>query len=255
MKKLLVITLLIGVALSNANAQSTTTPSVVQNIPTYSSTKTLFTHEKTFGGMITTSGWGLNFRSGKARGAKTRQIINFEFTTYRHPKETKVKSILDAGQKFRYGKIATPYFLRASVGVQKVLFDKETPNAIQVRYLLMAGPTLALVKPYYVDYKSAKLYNNDRVAKQFDPLTMTVDSIYGRSKFLTGIGRTLPYPGIHAKAALSFEYASYDEDIKALEVGATLDFMPLPLKIFAYETRRPLFLQLYVSFNFGSQWY
>lgn len=255
MKKLLILIFFITIALSNTTAQTTTIPSVVQNIPPYTSTKTLFTKEKTFGAMITTSGWGLNFRSGKARGAKTRQLLNFEFTTYRHPKETKIKSVLDAGQKFRYGKIATPYFLRASVGVQKVLFDKETPNAIQVRYVLMAGPTLALVKPYYVDYKSEKLYNNDRVSKQFDPLNMSIDSIYGRSSFFTGIGHTLPYPGIHAKAALSFEYASYDEDIKALEVGATLDFMPLPLKIFAYENRRPLFLQLYVSFNFGSQWY
>jgi hypothetical protein len=254
MKKQLIFIALITLW-GGATMAQTTAPVVIQNIPPASVTKTLFNKEQSFGAMITTSGWGLNFRSGKAKGAKTRQMLSLEFTTYRHPKEIKVKSVLDASQKYRYGKIATPYFIRASAGVQKVLFDKETPNAIQVRYLLMAGPSLVLAKPYYVEYKSRIKFANERVSVPFDPLTTTTDSIYGGSNFFTGIGRTLPYPAIHAKAALSFEYAGNDEDIKALEIGANIDYLPIPLKVFAYENRRPVFFQIYVSFNFGSRWY
>lgn len=254
MKKQLIFTTIFTVWFATIMAQ-TTAPVVTQNILPASVTKILFNKEQSCGAMITTSGWGLNFRSGKAKGAKTRQMLSLEFTTYRHPKEIKIKSILDASQKYRYGKIATPYFIRASAGVQKVLFDKETPNAIQVRYLLMAGPTLVLAKPYYVEYKTGVKHSSDRVSKQFNPLTTTIDSIYGGSSFFTGIGRTLPYPAIHAKAALSFEYANNDEDIKALEIGANIDYLPIPLQVFAFENRRPVFFQLYVSFNFGSRWY
>jgi hypothetical protein len=253
MKKLILFIFIITTI--HVNAQTQPEPNVVQNIPPATVSKVLYTKEQTLGFMVTTSGWGINYRSGKAKGAKMRQMVGLEFSTYRHPKEIKIKSVLDPSQKYRYGKEITPYFLRGSIGIQKVVFDKETPGAIQVRYLIMGGPTLVLAKPYYVDYKTPLKNSNDRQPRKFDAAITSRDSIYGRSSFFTGAGKTIPYPAVHLKTAISFEYASESEDIKALEIGATLDYLPIPLRLFSSENRRPLFLQLYVSFNFGSQWY
>ncbi len=217
-------------------------------------TRTLFTKEQTFGITLHTSGVGFNFRSGKTLTAKRRQIIGFDFATYKHPKEKNTK-FQGKNRNIKYGKMNSPYFFRVSYGIQQVLYDKETEKSIQIRYLLLGGPSLVLAKPYFVNVNAAFTDERIYVQKQFNE-TLTSDSIYdGRSNWGAGLLKTVPLPGIHLKAALSFEYAPFGEDINSLEIGANLDFLPIPIKLYAFEARRPFFLQLYISYNFGSQWY
>ncbi|MEI6457281.1 MAG: hypothetical protein WCO93_13400, partial [bacterium] len=77
--------------------------------------------------------------------------------------------------------------------------------------------------------------------------------IYGRASFLTGLIQLGFYPGIYIKTGLEFEFGIKNKATSALEVGATLDFSPIPVPIMAYNPKQQFFLTLYLSAMFGKR--
>ena len=114
-----------------------------------------------------------------------------------------------------------------------------------------------MLKPVYLQiiHPTTKIYEVVFTTERYDPLIHFPDNIYGRSSYLKGIEQTKLQPGGYAKFAFSFEYASWQEEVKALEVGASLDLFAAPVPIMAFNKANRAFINLYINLHFGKKWY
>ncbi|WP_141106594.1 hypothetical protein [Hymenobacter gelipurpurascens] len=185
--------------------------------------------------------YGINFntRGGLIGGASVRSTkpLNQDWARYwsiegvevKHPKEQKVPTYL--GGQYVPGKANYMYVLRPSVGVQRIIFRKAPESGVQVNALLGAGPSVALLMPYYVTYdytpRDSRLqpigpaeYRNEK----FDPERN--QPIADRAPLFSGISETKPSVGVHIRGALSFEYGRYRDAVAGVETGFLFEAYP-----------------------------
>lgn len=202
-----------------------------------------------------TRGFGLLFRRGKHVTANTRSFFEVDVQTLKHPKEIKVTGDAPDRKRFVYGKLNSAFLVRGAVGMQHVLFTKADLKAVEVRYSYSLGPTIAFLKPYYV--QRTNLFGNERSQKPvpFNEATFTQDSVMGRGAFTDGLAETKIYPGLTAKFNLSFEYAPYTNLIRAIETGVSVDFFPKAIQIMARNPQENVLITFHVGFVFGRKWF
>lgn len=202
-----------------------------------------------------TRGFGLLFRRGKHVTANTRSYFEIDAQTLKHPKEIKVTGDAQDRKRFVYGKLNNVFLLRGAVGLQNVLFTKADIKAVEVRYSYSIGPTIAFLKPYYVQKNNVFGRELTQEPVQFNEKTFTQDSVIGRGAFTDGLAETKIYPGINAKFNLSFEYAPYTNLIRAIETGISLDYFPKAIQIMARNPKENLIITFHVGFVFGRKWF
>ncbi len=88
-----------------------------------------------------------------------------------------------------------------------------------VTAIYAGGLSLGLVKPYYVDVERES--NQERLRIKFTDTLPQGDRYFikGASGFTVGWSEVKLVPGIHAKAALRFDYGRFNETVTALEAG------------------------------------
>jgi len=91
------------------------------------------------------------------------------------------------------------------------------------------------------------------VREKYDPEVHDQGQIYGRASFLNGFEEIKLYPGAFVKAGLQFDYGVAQEDLRALEVGLMADLYAKKVPIMACTSNRQFYLNLYVSYMFGSR--
>lgn len=136
--------------------------------------------------------------------------------------------------------------------------EKAEKSGFQVAFDYAGGLSAGFIKPYYLD-----IYNTDegggltRSVKYTDEtasLFLDATSIYGASGFSVGFNEIKFTPGVFGKAGLNFDWATYDDWVKALEtgIGAEVYLKQIPLMI--TEQNKAYFLYLYLSLQFGKKW-
>ena len=60
-------------------------------------------------------------------------------------------------------------------------------------------------------------------------------------------------PGVYAKAAVRFDYGSYNEVISAIEVGLNAEFYAKKIPQMVYNKEKQLFFSGYVAIIFGKR--
>lgn len=211
------------------------------------------------GAYIHTRGFGAYYRRGWRQTGFSNKILNIEALSMRHPKEFK---ITNPGQQntrgFHYGKINSVFMLRASFGWQKTLFDKEVKRGVRVSQFFLFGPTIALVKPVYLEVDSigsdGSTSNRQFLRYDYDNIHTSDIIILGRAPILYGLGQTRIRPGLHVRYALNFEYSPDDSMIKAIETGVNLDVFGRKIPIMANTYNDQFFLTLYIGFHFGKRY-
>jgi hypothetical protein len=210
-------------------------------------TKSLIVHSR---------GWGFNYRRGKHITGKMDGVYEFEFATIRHPKEVKVQNTIQGNNKsFVLGKLNFLSTLRLGYGLQKVIYAKEVPGAIEIRWHNYLGASIGLAKPIYLEVRQL---SNDPFplaprSERYDPEIHRPAAILGRSSFFKGLSQTAFHPGVYYKSGLSFDFAQEDDRIRNIEVGAVTDFFIRPIEIMAYNPKTILIVSLYISFNWGNK--
>lgn len=208
--------------------------------------------------MAHTQGWGIGYRRGKHLTGTLRRVIEIEGLKVRDPKEVKTTNPgFNNSKGFYYGKLNSVGFLRGGFGIQKTIYRKEIKNAIEVRYHLMGGPVLGFAKPIYLEIlkPTSSPYEYLTIEEKYDPEKHFIQNIYGKAPFSRGLEQTKIHPGLFVKAAMSFDYGSRNEAVKALETGIVADFFPGPIPIMAFHKSKNIFVNLYIAFNFGKRWY
>jgi len=210
-----------------------------------------------FGVYLHTRGIGGYYRRGWRQTGFSNKILNVELLSMRHPKEYKVTP---PGQQnirgYYLGKINTVTMLRGSFGWQKTLFDKEVKRGVRVSYFFLFGPTIAFVKPVYVEVQHedelgvATFISTER----YDYEKHSSANVLGRAPILTKVNETKLYPGLHVKLALNFEYSPDDAMIRALETGINFDAFGKVIPIMANTYNNQFFTTVYLAFHLGKRY-
>lgn len=213
--------------------------------------------ERSFGIVFHTQGWGMKYSKGFNKTAFKRRMLVIELDEVHDPKQIRIiNPYVSNAKSYHYGKLNAFYILRGSYGNHKQLNRKPYWGGVELRFVYMGGLSLGLAKPVYL-YILHSIAPDDnyftKILEKYDPEEHSVDNIFGRGPFTKGINETKLYPGLHFKVGLDFDYASYRNKLKSLEVGAMLDVFPNPVPQMAYNDPNYYFLTFYMSFSFGKR--
>jgi hypothetical protein len=200
---------------------------------------------------------GLFFRHCSFVNKKRYRLFSVELVNVKHPKEQKTSNG-NTGSSYIYHKTNYLLPLRFQFGRKYVLFQRAEEEGVEVSAMLAIGPTLGLVKPYYVqyDYTDYTIPNTtaptDIRKEQYLPGRDSIDArILGSGGFFSGIFHTKIRPGINLKGGLAFELGKYGGGITGIEVGGMLELFAKEIILIPEAGNRTVFSSVYINLYFG----
>lgn len=218
----------------------------------------IYKNEASGGIHVHSKGWGVFFRRGYNMEWDKKLIYEGDLIGMKHPKEIKTSNpYFDNAKPYIYGKQNVLLLLRSGIGMQRIISRKPGKGAIEVRYNYSGGLSLGITKPIYLDVliPTGVPYEFIVTTEKYDPLKQYTDNIYGRAAFTNGLDELGLHPGIYGKVGFSFEYGTYDVDIKAIEAGVAVDMYPKNIPIMALTDNPRIFVTFYVNITpYGKRW-
>ncbi len=226
----------------------------------------LYNKELTFDFRIHTNGlfaFGVNW--GKIRTFYNTRFYHLEFTQLNHPKE--IRQSVDyatnspfntKSDAFIYGKRNNFYTLHFAWGQKRYFSEKANRKGVAVGMTYSFGPSLGLLKPYYLELIYTKDLNEielrtEKYTEENAGIFTDPTRIYGGAKFTKGVEETKIIPGGRAKIGLHFDKGAFDEFVRALEVGAMLDvyYKNVDIMVPNVDRNQFYFLNLYLAVQLG----
>lgn len=227
--------------------------------------RTLYSKEVSGGFTAHGLGWGLNFHYGKYTTARMRRLFAFEVVNLKHPKEVKsFNPFYEDSRGYFYGKMNSVLLFRPTLGQRYQITDKIRHGGVEVNWIWGVGPSIALLKPVYLEigYSSTDTSQGVHIpydyiqSEKYDPSRHYADNIYGRSSWFRGLSESSFTIGAFARAGLNFEHSGSNGGLKAIEVGLMADVFADPLPIMAVDegvVNQRMFLGFYGSLHFGKK--
>ncbi len=214
------------------------------------SDRTLYSKEIAGGVVIHNEGWGLQFVHGIYKTSKKRSLLQAEIVGLKHPKEIKsFNPFFEDSRGYFFGKLNSVLLFRPSFGQKVQITDKIRKSGVEVNYIWNVGPSLALIKPVYLQIGFRFNDNGDPergfpfdfiADERYDPDLHFVDNIFGRSSFFKGLGELSVEPGLFGRFGFNFEYDSENAGLRALEVGVSVDAYANRIPILAFDPDPPI---------------
>lgn len=203
------------------------------------------TNSGIFGGVVFRQSSAL---SSKLWGKNQYRYLAVEIVNVKHPKEL-VETSFTTGTRFTYGKKNYLFALRPEYGRELTLFNRHEDEGISISAILAAGPTLGLEKPYMIRFRNS----DGRVETRPVGTTNPYENMVGVGNFFQGFGKTKIIPGLHVKAALSFELSAFRESVTGVEIGFLAEGFTRKPEIMIDTENRSFFTSGYVTLYFGSK--
>ncbi len=195
-------------------------------------------------------------------GHQLTHSIHFEFTTLRHAKEVRQRtatggvggSLANVSRSFVYGKQNQLYGVHLGYG-GKFHFSKKAKNqgiAVSVSYA--AGPSLGLVRPYYVNLLVSpeeiipQTYTEENSVIFLDPARIS-----GASGLGFGWDELSLVAGAFVKFGLNFEWGYTPRFARAVDVGVMLNIYTEKIPILLITDNQAIFPTLYAAFQIGKR--
>lgn len=261
---LLLIMLWLGAGICHqvSQAQSVVQPKQMD----YSSMGVLYEKEWAFEIRPHTNGGALAMQFGKIKTYYKTNFYQFDLGLLKHPKEYRQSVTFNSSNpfartsnSFTYGKQNYFMILRGGVGKKIYLSEKAKRKGVAAGYSWELGPSIGFLIPYYLkvsrleqngfeDYISTERYTGDNADVFLDN-----SKIIGPASFFKGFGNISALPGYHARLGAHFSVGAFDKYVKAFEMGVMLDgyFQRVPIMII--ENNSPVFINGYLSFQFGKR--
>ena len=205
-----------------------------------------------FGAKLTTDGYGVFFELGRASSIKKSLLYQLEISERKSPKELKQSSFSNA-VPFIYGKENFFYPVKLGVQQQILLGNKSNKNGVAVTANYGGGVSVALLRPYYVQVAQGNGEIGYIKYNSADSLQFLGNQIYGGPNLGRGWSDMTVTPGLYGKAALRFDYGSYNEIISAIEVGVTGEYYSKEIPMMVYNPGKQFFFGGYVTIIFGKR--
>ncbi len=188
-----------------------------------------------------TNGFAFGMDIGNIETFYKTSYWHFDFGEIKNARETKQSRNFPAsaiGTNFRsfiYGKQNNFFALRAGYGQKWYLSEKARRRGVAFGFTYEGGPSLGILKPYYLVLRydqvdGGPIFRTEKFSSEneerflnFNPNSQ-VDYIFGAASFTKGLNEISFLPGLHGKAALHFDWGTFDQFIKALEAGIMVDF-------------------------------
>ncbi len=210
-----------------------------------------------FGLKLTNDGYGFFYEHSRAQSIKKALLFQLDFSERKSPKEKKQSNINAPASPFIFGKINYFYPLKLGVQQQFLLGNKSNKNGVAVTGNFGGGLTLGLLRPYYLEINDSTSvgrrdikYDSPDSVIFTNPEQLAIGNV-SASGFTKGWGEIKPKPGLYAKAALRFDYGSYNEVVSGLEVGLTGEYYFSKIPQLVYSEQKNFFLNVYVALVFG----
>ncbi len=213
----------------------------------------VITYKKSFlfGAKLITDGYGAFFELGRASSVKKSMLYQLEISERKDKKEEKVSYYANT-VPYIYGKINFFYPVKLGVQQQILLGNKSNKNGVSVTANYGGGISAGLLRPYYVQVQQGNQINYIKY-NSADSAAFLTSKIFGGPSFGKGWSDMTVVPGLYAKAAVRFDYGSYNEVISAIEVGVTGDYYTKKVPLLAYNPEKQFFFSGYVSILFGKR--
>ncbi len=211
-------------------------------------------------------GLNLNTNAGLIGGImlkNSRKITNnmyhyfyLEVVNVKHPKEYRQQNDY-TGNLFTLGKQNYLFVIRPQYGREFVLFRKAPEEGVQINGILAAGPSIGVVKPYYIQYQFSgndiRSVPANVIYEQRNPIPF--DRILGSGSFFEGFDEAKFRIGASIKAAVSFELGTFRNSVTGFEVGVLTEVFTQKVPIMATEfgKNQNVFTSGYVNIFFGSR--
>lgn len=240
---LTLICLLIG-----ANTQAQTTDSDEER---YNSVTTYGVTTNTNSGIL----GGFVFRHSKAlpslfNGKRQFRYLSVEIVNVKHPKEVQSQTQY-TGARFIYGKQNNFFVIRPQYGREIALFTRTADEGIAISGILAAGPSLGIIKPYYIQYqvRPGQIQN-----VPYDPnMHQNLGEIVGAGGFFQGFEKSNFTVGLNVKAAVAFELSAFRNNMTGLEIGFLAEAYPKEIVIMSLASNRSMFTSGYITLFFGNK--
>lgn len=209
--------------------------------------------EYTFGFNWNTNGdilGGFNFKYSKRRRANIFDAYMVELVNVKHPKEMRISHDSTVNQ-FVMHKQNYLFVLRPQYGKEIVLFRKDKGEGVQMNLMLAAGPSIGIVKPYFIYYGINSL-NYQTVA--YDPdKTSILTNTYGSAGFFDGLSQSKLRLGLNAKVSCLFEFGAFSNNLTGAEIGFLAEAFTKKIIILSQESNRNIFFSAFINVYFGAR--
>ncbi len=210
-----------------------------------------------------TNGFAIGYQWGELKTYYKTTFYRIDLGFMRHPKETRVNpsgTTVATTNSFYYGKQNSFWQLRGGWGEKRYLSEKDAVRGVAVGMSYNLGPTLGLLKPYYLQLNRAEnngvrlLDNYIRYSAETAKTFLDKEKITGTAPFFTGIGETKLMAGAHANLGIHFDWGAYEDFVRSVEAGFAVDmfFKKVPILV-AAEQNRTFFANLYLHLQFGKR--
>jgi len=230
----------------------------------------VYRNETIFRGSLLTNGYSASYQKGQIKTYYKTTYYNIELGFLRDPREFSQNrnipvSFNKISRAFKFGKQNHLYQLRAGKGVKRLLTDKAKRKGVAVGYNYEAGPSLAILRPYYLEL----IYNESSSGSSINTLRTQKYSEANADKFLDyfsvfgGTGNRLGWnelkvvPGVQGKLGLFFSLGAFDEFAKSLEIGIIGDLYLRKVPIMVETpsvSAKPYFINFYATIEFGKRY-
>ena len=208
---------------------------------------------------------GFSFRqskllSGSLLGMPQYRYLSIELVNVRHPKEIQ-SSISSFGSRFIDGKENYLFVVRPQYGREVKLFQRSTDEGIAVSGILAGGPSLGIIKPYYLEVSFGNTTRQVPASQVNGSTTPTGESVTGKGNFFQGLDESKFTVGLNVKAALSFELSAFRTNTTGIEIGFLAEAFPNKIVIIPNTTaggnrtdgNQSFFTSGYITLFFGSK--
>jgi hypothetical protein len=225
----------------------------------------VYNRETTFNFRLATNrSFGFGMEWGKLRTYDKTKTIGLSISEMKHPKEQKqnaAPSIRRSSRPYVYGKRNSLFVLRSGWGKKRYFSEKAKQKGVAVGFSYSIGPTLGLLKPYYLilNLKGDPSSGVGRTvlakySEENHDSFLDNTLILGAAPFTKGLSELSVLPGGTAQIAYHMDWGAFDEMVKALEIGLSVDVFARKAPIFVGdEQNRQVFFNFFLNLQFGKR--
>lgn len=231
----------------------------------------VYLQENTFEIDLYTNGAALGLNFGDIETYYKTKFWHVSLGELKHYRQTRQSNLLQGGgfggnfRSFVFGKENNFYVIRGGYGEKKYFSEKARTKGVAVGYSYEGGPSLGLLKPYYLilryvtERPGSQNYRSEKYTEENALRFLAYENIFGADSFLKGISEVKLRPGLHGRASLHFDWGALDEFVKAIELGVLADvyFQEVPIMVESEYTpgikNQPIFVNLFMSIQFGKR--
>jgi hypothetical protein len=203
-------------------------------------------NSNTNGGLIS----GLNMRYTYRKDKSNFRYASLEFVNVKHEKEERFSTATNSS--IIAGKTQYLFALRPSYGREKTLFKKYTENGVRLGFNYAGGPTIGLVKPYYINYIT-QTTSAGTVTKTvaYNPQIHSLTLIDGDAGIFYGMNTAKLNLGAHFRSALNFEYGPGPYLRIGIETGVTMEAYSKKNILLVNNEARRFYSAFFMHFYYG----